>query len=85
MANPSLLVLLLFIGWALLLYTSGKLLVVVTQGGKLSVLTGVFAMIFIFAMVRGVQATFAHHNLVRYYERWRGHADHNLDPRLFED
>lgn len=69
----------------LLLYTSGKLFVVFTQAPRLSIFTGLITLVFVFAFVRGVQGTFAHHQLSKKYQQWQRHMDQSIDPRLFED
>lgn len=69
----------------LLLYTGGKLAVVLTQTGRVSVLTGLLAVAFVYAFVRGVQGTFAHHVHKSRFAKWQGDVDNTIDPRLFED
>lgn len=69
----------------LLLYTGGKLAVVLTQTGRVSVLTGILAVAFVYAFVRGVQGTFAHHVHKTQFAKWEGEANNTIDPRLFED
>lgn len=69
----------------LLLYATGKLLVVFTQAQRLSVFTGLITIMFVFAFVRGIQGTFAHHRLKTKYNSWKQDMDRQLDPGLFED
>lgn len=69
----------------LLLYTAGKLLVVLTQAPRLSVFTGLITLVFVFAFVRGVQGTFAHHRMGKRFEQWQRSMDKSIDPRLFDE
>ena len=69
----------------LLLYTAGKLLVVLTQAPTLSLITGVVALVFVLAFVRGVHGTFAHHRMAKRYDQWQRSMDQSIDPRLLED
>ena len=69
----------------LLFYTTGKLLAVFTQANRLSVFTGLIALVFVFAFVRGIQGTFAHHKLKRRFTNWRQDMDRDLDPALFDE
>lgn len=51
----------------------------------ISVISGIFSLIFVFVFVRGVQATFAFHKLERQFGSWQRTMDSSLDPRLFDD
>ncbi len=46
---------------------------------------GMVALVLLFFMVRGVQATFAFHSMERHFDSWQRTMDSTLDPRLFDE
>lgn len=54
------------------------------QGG-IGLLGGMLALVLVFFMVRGVQATFTFHRMERQFDSWQRTMDSTLDPRLFEE
>lgn len=56
-----------------------------TGQGGLGLMGGMLALVLVFFMVRGVQATFTAYRMERQFDSWQRTMDSTLDPRLFED
>ncbi len=55
------------------------------EQGSMGLMGGMLALVLVFFMVRGVQATFTFHRMERQFDSWQRTMDSTLDPRLFDD